>query len=194
MTMTAQANKLPRARLKNRHRKRGFNLVEAAIVLGIVGLVIGGIWVAASSVNEKHVMAQDQAMLLQIVERSRALFKHTTIGALLTAQQAVDMGIVTPDRLSGGVLVMPSGGSISITPSGNGTEVGVTINWPAARSLSRCLNMGARLASVSSLRQMVIMKADYSMTMLQPPITMAQVQAALTGTTTCPALTALFYY
>jgi hypothetical protein len=32
-------------------RKRGFNLIEAAIVLGVVGLVIGGIWVAASSVS-----------------------------------------------------------------------------------------------------------------------------------------------
>ncbi len=30
--------------------KRGFNLVEAAIVLGVIGLVIGGIWVAASNV------------------------------------------------------------------------------------------------------------------------------------------------
>lgn len=30
---------------------KGFNLVEAAIVLGVVGLVIGGIWVAASAVR-----------------------------------------------------------------------------------------------------------------------------------------------
>lgn len=35
-------------------RKRGFNLIEAAIVLGVVGLVIGGIWYAASSVMEKQ--------------------------------------------------------------------------------------------------------------------------------------------
>lgn len=33
-------------------KKKGFNLIEAAIVLGVVGLVIGGIWVAASVVNE----------------------------------------------------------------------------------------------------------------------------------------------
>jgi len=39
-------------------RRRGFNLIEAAIVLGVVGLVIGGIWVAASSVNDKIKMNQ----------------------------------------------------------------------------------------------------------------------------------------
>jgi len=31
----------------------GFNLIEAAIVLGVVGLVIGGIWIAASSVRQR---------------------------------------------------------------------------------------------------------------------------------------------
>lgn len=35
------------------HTKKGFNLIEAAIVLGVVELVIGGIWVAASAVREK---------------------------------------------------------------------------------------------------------------------------------------------
>lgn len=33
-------------------RKRGFSLIEAAIVLAVVGLVIGGIWVAAAKVND----------------------------------------------------------------------------------------------------------------------------------------------
>jgi len=33
--------------------RRGFNLIEAAIVLAVVGGVIGGIWVAASSIKNK---------------------------------------------------------------------------------------------------------------------------------------------
>lgn len=35
-------------------KRRGFNLIESAIVLGVVGLVIGGIWVAASAVKHRR--------------------------------------------------------------------------------------------------------------------------------------------
>lgn len=39
-------------------RLKGFNLIETAIVLGIVGLIIGGIWVAAAEV-QKRAMVKD---------------------------------------------------------------------------------------------------------------------------------------
>ena len=35
-----------------RAKQKAFSLIDAAIVLGIVGLVIGGIWVAAATVND----------------------------------------------------------------------------------------------------------------------------------------------
>jgi hypothetical protein len=38
-------------RANNPSAQSGFNLIEAAIVLGAIGLVIGGIWIAASAVN-----------------------------------------------------------------------------------------------------------------------------------------------
>lgn len=55
-----------------RHNRRGFNLVEAAIVLGVVGLVIGGIWVVASSVSTKrgiNAFASDALQLFYNVQR-----------------------------------------------------------------------------------------------------------------------------
>lgn len=54
--------------------QKGFNLIEAAIVLGIVGLVVGGIWVAATSVyaNLRNKTATDQ--LLKIAQGVRALY------------------------------------------------------------------------------------------------------------------------
>lgn len=36
---------------RRNHTRKGFNLIESAIVLGVVGFVIGGIWTAASSVR-----------------------------------------------------------------------------------------------------------------------------------------------
>lgn len=37
-----------------RKNERAFSLIESAIVLGIVGLVIGGIWIAAAEVSKKY--------------------------------------------------------------------------------------------------------------------------------------------
>lgn len=34
----------------------GFSLIESAIILGVVGLVIGGIWIAAAAINQRHRM------------------------------------------------------------------------------------------------------------------------------------------
>jgi type II secretory pathway pseudopilin PulG len=59
---------------RRRAANKGFNLIEAAIVLGIVGLVVGGIWVAATSVyaNLRSKTATDT--LLQVAQGVRALY------------------------------------------------------------------------------------------------------------------------
>lgn len=49
----------PPSPYKTKH-EQGFSLVEAAIVLGVVGLVIGAIWVAAATVRAN--MKQNQAV------------------------------------------------------------------------------------------------------------------------------------
>lgn len=51
-------------------RKKGLSLIESAIVLGIVGLVIGGIWVAAATVQENRRQAR---FLEQIVHIASAV-------------------------------------------------------------------------------------------------------------------------
>ena len=54
-----------------RQLQRGFNLIEAAIVLGVVGLVIGGIWVAASAVMAKQRQSETTRGVLQAIEAVR---------------------------------------------------------------------------------------------------------------------------
>lgn len=54
-------------------RRRGFTLTEAAIVLGIVGLILGAIWVAAGSVYGNLRMRQASESLLVITQNVRQL-------------------------------------------------------------------------------------------------------------------------
>lgn len=57
-----------------RRVRRGFSLVEAAIVLGVVGVVIGGIWTAASTVNENLRVSRAVEEMVTIVPSARQLF------------------------------------------------------------------------------------------------------------------------
>lgn len=54
-------------------KRRGFNLVEAAIVLGVIGLVIGGIWVAAGEIAFRRGIANTFADTMMIAGRMQSL-------------------------------------------------------------------------------------------------------------------------
>lgn len=58
---------------------KGFSLIEAAIVLGVVGLVIGGIWAAASSVREQNRVLGMMEMLALAQDVARP-FKKLGVG------------------------------------------------------------------------------------------------------------------
>lgn len=58
-------------------QRRGFSLIEAAIVLGIIGLVIGGIWVAASAIQINLRAEKLQKFYLNSYETSRGLIRTT---------------------------------------------------------------------------------------------------------------------
>lgn len=60
---------------------RGFTLTEAAIVLGIVGLILGAIWVAAAAVYNNLRVGTTSNQLLSMVQNIRSM--HAT-------QQTVD--------------------------------------------------------------------------------------------------------
>ncbi len=68
------------ARLTQRFSSPGFNLVEAAIVLGVVGLVIGGIWVAAASVSEAIKTTQMAAGINYFIDKAIAIYDKNTAG------------------------------------------------------------------------------------------------------------------
>lgn len=53
--------------------RRGFSLIEIAIVLGVIGAVLGGVWVAASAVNNKHRMDDAKKGIEYIVNELKNL-------------------------------------------------------------------------------------------------------------------------
>ncbi len=54
-----------------RKTRMGFNLIEAAIVLAVVGLVIGGIWVAAASLAQRRFEQQFMEGLLVLATNAQ---------------------------------------------------------------------------------------------------------------------------
>lgn len=77
-------------------QKRGFSLIEAAIVLGVVGLIIGGIWAAAASFWENKLMEDSATEILNIGTKLQALISRSdiaSIGAINITSTARDSGI-----------------------------------------------------------------------------------------------------
>ena len=59
---------------KQPNNHSGFNLIESAIVLGIVGLVIGGIWVAASQISYKMRTKETYEGVSSALQKMKELF------------------------------------------------------------------------------------------------------------------------
>ena len=52
-----------------RSSQRGFSLIEVAIVLGVIGLVLGGIWTAAGNLRNRTRTQETVAVMNQAIER-----------------------------------------------------------------------------------------------------------------------------
>lgn len=98
-------------------KRRGFNLVEAAIVLGVVGLVIGGLWVAASSVMFNRKLSATQAGILYSAKEAERIFsiKLDQVGRDNTIMDpaAIRSGVAPKDWVSGTNITHPFGGQVT---------------------------------------------------------------------------------
>lgn len=84
-------------------KRRGFNLVEAAIVLGVVGLIIGGIWVAAAAVRENYQVNETITLLQSITNNANNIYKGLPVPSVLTLMTPtlISAGAIPPNYVNG---------------------------------------------------------------------------------------------
>jgi len=102
---------------RRKHIRRGFSLVEAAIVLGVVGLVIGGIWVAAANMHESYKVNKTVADLSLIVKNVQGLISERDALAIGNVVEITSMLIASntfpKDWVNGNSIKSPFGGMVT---------------------------------------------------------------------------------
>lgn len=136
-------------------RKRGFTLTEIAIVLGIVGLILGAIWVAAAAVYNNLRVSHANTQILQIVQGVRALYATSTVtgaGNALITDAVACAGAVPSDMITtacGGPAILSSpwaGGNTGVISNAVGD--GITISMSGVPKAA-CTNLIASVAGTN---------------------------------------------
>lgn len=124
----------------------GFNLIEISIVLAIVGLVVGGIWWAASAAFDNLKQQNLAKGILSSAQNLTSMYSTipttTTIDSLTNL---INSNVFPTDWLNGpAALKSPYGGAITLA----GT-VGATTMTFAALTRDQCAHIATRIANSS---------------------------------------------
>lgn len=125
-------------------KRRGFSLIEAAIVLGVVGVVIGGIWAAASAVSNRFKVAtlvQNSLLAFQQAEKlitRQVIEQYPDNTCPDLTRQMISAGAIPHDYVkSASVAKHPWGGQFRVTVCKWGSterNVGVYLSDPIPAS------------------------------------------------------------
>ena len=96
--------------------RRGFTLTEAAIVLGLMGVVVGAIFAALPSVYRRHQLEVAVNQVWQIAGNVRSIYTgRSNVNYPDTVAEQVAASLYPQDMLSGGNPVGPWNSAVSIS-------------------------------------------------------------------------------
>ena len=138
--------------LNRKQNQLGFNLIEASLVLGIVGLVIGGIFAAWGTVASQQRVRKAADMTTVIVGQIRSAYAaRTTFDATDTASGAtftnalVEANLIPVDYLVNNTVKNPWGGNVLITPDTTGMNISYSaLNSADCKKLANMILGNAR--------------------------------------------------
>jgi hypothetical protein len=145
----------------------GFNLIEAAIVLGIVGLIVGGIWAAAGSAYENMRLQNASKSLLSLVQGVRSAFANSPGGTVdVNVTTLANMGVIPSDMLSvsnGTPTIIHQWSGLVTTdapdPSTTGGVPAFSLTYTAVKTDS-CNNLATRVANTARGSGLLLVEID----------------------------------
>ncbi len=135
-------------------KRRAFSLIEASIVLGVVGLVVGSVWVVSAKVNSSMRESNLAVAVINTVDNTRSMYTASYPATTEDITQALmNFKMLHQDLMVGGVARHAFGGAVEVDLVANDPEpIRVTL---ASIPRSNCIslvttlsNMKAGLASV----------------------------------------------
>lgn len=144
--------------------RRGFTLTEIAIVLGIIGLILGAIWAAASAVYNNLRTSRAQQEILTVAQNIRAMYAtQSTVDSAATTDTYISAGVfpsdATVETSSGKSVKNPWGGNFDVTTSGDYTTFTVVME---AVPVNACITLATSTTGTGRDSGLVDLSVDDS--------------------------------
>lgn len=133
-----------------RRDRAAFTLTELAVVLGIVGVILGAIWAASSKVASNNKVAKAASQVQVILGGYKSVYANTrmptTSGTDITSV-GINAGVFPADMIISGNAYNPWGGTVTVRAHKGYNGVYISY-WGLKRDA--CMNLAATLAQSSS--------------------------------------------
>lgn len=171
--------------------QRGYNLIEAAIVLGVVVVVLGGIWTAAASYNETYKVNKTVEGFLTIVRNIQHLISIRDSQSLGYAQNIsfmlVDAALAPKDWIENSSIKNAFGGDVYLSTYDSSKSFNIAITGIPR---SACVSLLVKLSTseLTSAKRLNLIRIQvnypsYTLNTTTFPITLDQANLACTQKT-----------